>query len=71
MEADPFQRRNLVTDRSAATTMKQLDEGLKIWMQHTGDSRANNWTAPVEDGGRLYKDRTYRSVAGYVRGESI
>ena len=71
MEADPYQRRNLVNDVSAAPTMKQLDEGLKIWMHHTGDSWANNWTAPVEDGGRLYKDRTYRSVAEYVRGEPI
>ncbi len=71
MEADPFQQRNLVTDRAAASTMKQLDEGLKIWMHQTGDSWANNWTAPVEDGGRLYKDRTYRSVAEYVKGEPI
>jgi hypothetical protein len=36
-------------------------------MERTGDSWDNDWTFPVEDGGRLYKDTVYYSVSEYLQ----
>ena len=66
LQRDPFEMKNLVEERSARALMADMEKRLAQWMQRTGDSWDNNWTAPVEDGGRLYKDRTYYSVAEYV-----
>ncbi|WP_162180006.1 sulfatase [Bryobacter aggregatus] len=67
MDNDPFQRRNLVGDPQARTfVLPDLEARLKGQMQRTGDSWSFNWSAPVEDAGRLYKNRTYSSVAEYL-----
>jgi hypothetical protein len=36
-------------------------------MKEVGDSWKFNWTALVEDAGRLYKTKTYYSVDEYLR----
>jgi hypothetical protein len=43
-----------------------LESRLREWMRRTGDSWAFDWTHPVEDDGRLYRHRTFGSVAEYV-----
>ncbi|MBM3760104.1 MAG: sulfatase [Acidobacteria bacterium] len=67
LENDPYQRNNLIGDASARTfVMPQIEQRMAQYMKATGDSWNFNWSAPVEDGGRLYKDRTYRSVGEYL-----
>jgi len=67
LETDPFQRNNLIGDASARSyVLPQLEKRLADYMKATGDSWKFNWSAPVEDGGRLYKDRMYRSVSEYL-----
>jgi arylsulfatase A-like enzyme len=67
LENDPYQRHNLIGDESARTyVMPQLEQRMAQYMKTTGDSWNFNWSAPVEDGGRLYKDRAYRSVSEYL-----
>ncbi len=67
LEADPYQRKNLIGDESAqAFVIPRLEARIQEYMQSTGDSWSHNWSAPVEDGGRLYKDRMYRSVSEYL-----
>ena len=60
---DPSQTENLVDDPALA---ERLDQRLTACMRRTGDSWTNNWTFPVEDGGRLYNDRAYYSVNEYL-----
>jgi arylsulfatase A-like enzyme len=63
---DPFELNNLVNDPAARKIAATLDARLSAWMKSTGDSWKFNWTAPVEDGGRLYKERMYRTVQEYL-----
>jgi len=63
VERDPFEMKNLVGEKRLVA---EMEGKLSRWMSRTGDSWENGWTAPVEDGGRLYQDRTYRSVAEWV-----
>ena len=67
LEKDPYERNNLIGDESARNFLiPALEKRIANYMQATGDSWNFNWSAPVEDGGRLYKDRMYRSVAEYL-----
>jgi arylsulfatase A-like enzyme len=67
LENDPYERHNLIGDTAARTyVLPQMERRLADYMKSTGDSWKHNWSAPVEDGGRLYKDRMYRSVAEYL-----
>jgi arylsulfatase A-like enzyme len=67
LENDPYERHNLIGDTAARTyVLPKLENRLAEYMKSTGDSWKFNWSAPVEDGGRLYKDRMYRSVAEYL-----
>jgi arylsulfatase A-like enzyme len=67
LDSDPYQRNNLIGDESARTfVIPKLEERIADYMKVTGDSWSFNWSAPVEDAGRLYKDRTYRSVKEYL-----
>ncbi len=66
LEADPFELRNLAEEPAAAGLVKEMDARLAAWMKRTGDDWSYNWTEPVEDGGRLYKDATYYSVKEYL-----
>lgn len=63
---DPFQQTNLAGQPEAAAVQAKLEARLRRWMKETGDSWSFNWSHPVEDGGRLYKHRTFYSVAEYL-----
>ena len=64
---DPLQMRNLAGSRDHAGLQAAMDKRLTRWMRESGDAWSNNWTFPVEDGGRLFKDRTYGSVTEYLQ----
>ena len=65
LERDPYEMRNLALEASARGLLAGMEKKLAHWMEQTGDRWDYNWSAPVEDGGRLYKDRAYYSVAEY------
>jgi arylsulfatase A-like enzyme len=64
LERDPYEMRNLVDQRSLVA---EMEKRLARWMEQTGDRWDYNWTFPVEDAGRLYKDRAYYSVDEYLK----
>ncbi|MFN8938821.1 MAG: sulfatase [Acidobacteriota bacterium] len=67
-ENDPYQRHNLLDNESArALVLPALEARLNSFMQSTGDSWNFNWSAPVEDGARLYNNGTFRSVNEYLQ----
>lgn len=66
LRKDPFQRTNLVGEAGSAGVQRKLERRLEQWMKETGDSWSFNWTHPVEDGGRLYKHRTFYTVGEYL-----
>jgi arylsulfatase A-like enzyme len=66
LKADPFQLNNLAGKPEAAKVQAQLERRLARWMKETGDSWSFNWTHKVEDGGRLYKHRTFYTVQEYL-----
>ncbi|MEO7653402.1 MAG: sulfatase [Bryobacteraceae bacterium] len=67
LEKDPFEMKNLAGDPAAAAIQKQMEAKLEAWMKKTGDSWKVNWTAPVEDAGRLYKHGTFYTVDEYLQ----
>ena len=67
LENDPFEQRNLAGERSAASLEKEMDRRLREWMKRSGDNWRFNWTAPLEDGGRLYRNETFYTVEEYLR----
>ncbi|MBI1786037.1 MAG: sulfatase [Acidobacteria bacterium] len=67
LEKDPYELNNLVEDAAAADLLKKMDQRLTAWMKRTGDSWSYNWTAPVEDAGRLYKHQTFHTVDEYLQ----
>ena len=60
---DPLQQHNRIGDHALVA---RLDRRLEAAMHRTGDSWSYNWTAPVEDGGRLYNDRAWYTVEDYL-----
>jgi arylsulfatase A-like enzyme len=70
LDEDPYQLRNLAAEPGAAPVLKAMESRLADWMKRTGDSWKYNWHQPVEDGGRLYKDRTFYSVEDYLNSAS-
>ncbi len=67
LEKDPYQLQNLAEDPEAAPLRQEMEGRLNRWMRRTGDSWDFNWTYPVEEGGRLYRERTFSSVEEYLR----
>jgi len=65
--ADPFQTKNLADVPAAAGLRRTMEKRLAEWMRRTGDAWTYNWTEKVEDGGRLYKTKTYYSVDEYLK----
>jgi hypothetical protein len=63
---DPHQMQNLANQDSARSVRQEMERRLAVWMERTGDNWSYNWTHPVEDKGRLYKHRTFRSVSEYL-----
>jgi arylsulfatase A-like enzyme len=64
LQQDPYQQNNLIGKRKALEA--SLDRRLARKMAEVGDEWTYNWTAPVEDAGRLYKHQTFRSVQEYL-----
>lgn len=67
LKNDPYEQQNLAADRAATRVREQMEQRLSAWMRTTGDSWSYNWTHPVEDAGRLYKERAYYTVEEYLR----
>jgi arylsulfatase A-like enzyme len=67
LEKDPFELNNLAQDPAAAELRRQMEARLAEWMRRTGDSWDYNWTEPVEEGGRLYRDRVFYTVDEYLK----
>ena len=66
LERDPHELANLATEPAAREFRTDLEARLGAWMSKTGDSWNYNWTAPVEDKGRLYKHETFYTVDEYL-----
>lgn len=69
LEEDPFELNNLAEDPGAGELCREMEKLLAAWMRRTGDSWAFNWTDPVEEGGRLYRDRAFYTVDEYLQHE--
>ena len=65
LEADPYELKNLVAVPEAGPTLAELDAELARWMERTGDSWDFDWTAPIEDAGRLYKHEAFYTVEDF------
>jgi hypothetical protein len=66
-ERDPYQMRNLAADPGSRPLLAEMERRVKTWMERTGDSWSNDWTYPVEDNGRLYRNGAYYSVNEYLK----
>jgi hypothetical protein len=66
LEADPYQQDNLAGDPAARSLVEEMDGRIAAWMERTGDSWAINWSHPVEDAGRLYRNETFYTVDEYL-----
>jgi arylsulfatase A-like enzyme len=66
LEKDPFELNNLAGDPAAAPLLNEMEGRLSRWMKQTGDSWEFNWSHPVEDRGRLYRHRLFRTVQEYL-----
>ncbi len=66
LNRDPYEMKNLAEDEGSRGIAEEMDRKLAAWMKRTGDSWSLDWTAPVEDGGRLYDYRTFYSVPEYL-----
>jgi arylsulfatase A-like enzyme len=67
LDNDPSEMKNLAADSASKTLLEDMERRLAIWMQNTGDSWKYDWTAPVEDNGRLYTRGTFYSVEEYLQ----
>ncbi len=67
LEADPYELKNLVAVPEAGPTLAELDAELTRWMEKTGDSWDFDWTAPIEDAGRLYKHEAFYTVEDFFQ----
>ena len=67
LRTDPYQMRNLADDPSARKIQGAMEKKLLHWMEEAGDRWDYNWTAPVEDNGRLYRHRTFYTVPEYLQ----
>lgn len=65
-EADPHQMQNLAADDASQALRTDLDARLTALMQRHGDAWSFNYDEPVEEGGKLYKDRAFYSVQEYL-----
>lgn len=66
LKDDPYETKNLADDPAQADIRDALEVKLAGWMKRTGDSWANNSTAPVEDQGRLYRSDAFYTVREYL-----
>ena len=66
LEKDPYELNNLANDPGSAEIREELEGKLSEWMEKTGDSWEYDWTAPLEDDGRLYKHETFYTVDEFM-----
>jgi arylsulfatase A-like enzyme len=65
-ERDPAEMRNLVGEPEHAALQKELDDRLAALMQKDGDSWRFNSNELVEEGGRLYRTKTFYTIDEYL-----
>ena len=66
LESDPYELENLAGKPEAAEIQAGLEAELAGWMERTGDSWDYDWTAPIEDRGRLYRHETFYTVEDFM-----
>ncbi len=66
LDEDPYQMNNLASDPAAASLVSEMDGRINDWMKRTGDSWDIDWSHPVEDKGRLYRNGTFYTVEEYL-----
>jgi arylsulfatase A-like enzyme len=64
--ADPSELNNLIDDPKHATLKNELDAKLAALMKKHGDAWSFNSNEIVEEGGRLYRTKTFYSVDEYL-----
>lgn len=67
LREDPYQLKNLAADPAAAAIRADLEAKIAAWMGKVGDSWDYDWTAPLEDAGRLYKHETFYTVEEFMQ----
>ena len=65
-ERDPAELENLVAKPEHAALQKQLDQQLADLMKKQGDSWKFNSNELVEEGGRLYRTKTFYTIADFL-----
>lgn len=65
---DPYQTENLArSDEPEIVALRSgLDARLKDWMEETGETWDADYEIPIEEGGRLYREKTYYSVEEFL-----
>jgi len=66
LERDPYELKNLADDPGSKTLQEDMERRLAQWMDRTGDSWKYDWTALVEDSGRLYRSQAFYTVDEYL-----
>jgi len=66
LQNDPYELNNLANDPGSVEIREELEVKLTEWMEKTGDSWKFDWTAPLEDDGRLYKHETFYTVDEFM-----
>lgn len=67
LERDPDEMANLAGRAEAAAVEREMQARLDQWMRSTGDAWSLNYRYPVEDNGRLYKDRAFTTIDEYLQ----
>lgn len=66
LKTDPYELQNLAGDPAASEVQARMEAELGCWMRQSGDSWDYDWTAPIDDGGRLYKHETFYTVEEFL-----
>ncbi len=66
LQEDPYELDNLAADPAAEAIRAELEAQIAAWMGKVGDSWDYDWTAPLEDDGRLYKHETFYTVEEFM-----
>ena len=67
LENDPYELKNLANDPQASGIRAAMEKKLVQWMKRTRDSWSYDIKEHVEDGGRLYRFRTFYTIDEYLK----
>lgn len=67
LQTDPFELNNLVDNPAATELQAELEASIDDWMQRIGDSWDYDWSAPIEDSGRLYRHEVFYTVEEFMQ----